>query len=418
MRRECQLNDEVKEMRDFSKYYFEIEKNYGKKTAEATESFYSIYTDRIYEWLAGLWDKNVGGFYYSNSARDNEPYFPDIESTSQAFNFLHSEGIVDRFDGFPKAMKDKAVKFIAFCQDPEDGYFYHEGWGKNISTSRRTRDMGKGLSVISGFGGSPLYPTAYERISEAAAKGTTEAENTTVPEHLRSKEALKKYMDELDLNGLKTPGASYGCGSRIGQQFAEIKAAGLGDFCIDYLNSKQYENGLWEKDITYGSTNGLMKISGAYRTMKRELPHVENAFNAAIEIALLDSKVGGLVDVYNPPFIMLNLFELMEALGQNDIMERCKKRLAEKASELLEIARKKVLLFSEPDGAFSYCIGHPAVYSQGQPVCVPNLPESDVNANSLAQGARTMTLKALGIANAPLFGEADAKKFFELAGEA
>ena len=405
-------------MRNFSDYYLGIEKSHGKKTADAVESFYSIYTDKIYEWLAGLWDGEVGGFYYSVSARDNEPYFPDIESTSQAFNFLHSEGIVDRFDAFPTKMKDKAVKFIACCQDPEDGYFYHEGWGKNISTSRRTRDMGKGLSVIKGFGGSPLYPTAYERISAAAKEGTTEAENTTVPEHLRSKEALKKYLDALDLNGLQTKGASYGCGSRIGQQFEEIKAAGLGDFCIDYLNSKQYENGLWEKEIHYGSTNGLMKISGAYCSMKRELPHVENAFNAAIEVALLDTKVSGLVDVYNPPFIMLNLFSLMKSLGQKDIMERCRKRLLEKAPEMLEIARKKVLLFSEPDGSFSYCIGYPAPTSQGQPVCIPYLPESDVNANSLAQGARTMMLTALGIANSPLFNSEDAKKFFELCGEA
>lgn len=405
-------------MRDFSDFYLGIEKSHGKRTAEATEHFYSIYSDRIYEWLAGLWDKETGGFYYSNSARDNDPYFPDIESTSQAFNFLHSEGIVDRFDGFPAAMKDKAVKFIALCQDPEDGYFYHKGWGKNISTSRRTRDMSKGLSVISGFGGSPLYPTAYERISTAAQTGTANAQNTTVPEHLRSKEALQKYLDELDLNGLTTKGASYRCGSLIGQQFAEIKAAGLGDFCIDYLNAKQYENGLWENELTYNSANGLMKLSGAYCAMKRELPHIEEAFHAALEIAILDTQVSGLVDVYNPPFIMLNLFSLMEALGQNDVLERCQKHLLEKAPEMLESARKKVLLFSEPDGAFSYCIGHPAPYSQGQPVCVPNLPESDVNANSLAQGARTMTLKALGIVNAPLFGKADAKRFFERCGEA
>ena len=405
-------------MRDFTEFYLEIEKSHGKKIAEATESFYSIYTDRIYEWLAGLWDKEVGGFYYSNSARDNEPYFPDIESTSQAFNFLHSEGIVDRFDGFPTKMKDKAVKFIAFCQDPEDGYFYHKGWGKNISTSRRTRDMGKGLAVIRGFGASPLYPTAYERLEAASAAGTTEAENTTVPEHLRSEAALKKYLDELDLNGLKTKGASYGCGSRIGQQFAEIKAAGLGDFCIDYLNSKQYENGLWEKELSYGSINGLMKISGAYCAMSRELPHIENAFNAALDIAVLDTRIDGLVSVYNPPFIMLNLFDIMTKLGQKDIMQRCKKRLLEKAPEMLEIAKKKVMLFAEPDGAFSYCIGHPSQTSQGQPVCIPGLPESDVNANSLAQGARTMTLTALGIKSAKLFNENDSKRFFELCGEA
>ena len=60
-------------MRDFSEFYLGIEKSHGKKTAEAVESFYAIYTDRIYEWLAGLWDQEVGGFYYSNSARDYVP---------------------------------------------------------------------------------------------------------------------------------------------------------------------------------------------------------------------------------------------------------------------------------------------------------------------------------------------------------
>ena len=404
-------------MRDFGKYYIELEEKHGRATREAAEDFYSIYTDRIYEWMAGLWDGEVGGFYYSNSARDNEPFFPDIESTDQAFGYLHSEGIVDTPDGFPTKMKDKAVKFIASCQDPEDGYFYHKGWGKNINTSRRTRDMSKGLNRIQCFGGRALYPTAYERIAAAAKAGTTEEQNTTVPEHLRSEAALKKYLDELDLNGLNTKGASYGCGSRIGQQFAEIKAAGLGDFCIDYLNSKQYDNGLWEREIDYGSINGLMKISGAYRSMKRELPHIEAAFNAAIDIALLDTPIGSLVSVYNPPFIMLNLFELMEVLGQNDIMERCKKRLADCAADIIRVSKKKTELFAEPDGSFSYCVGHPAVCSQGQPVCVPNLPESDVNATCLARGARTMTFTALGIANMPMYGKEDSEKFFEICGE-
>ena len=49
-------------MRDFSKYYLDIKTNFGAATAEAAESFYSIYTDRIYEWLASLWDGEVGGF--------------------------------------------------------------------------------------------------------------------------------------------------------------------------------------------------------------------------------------------------------------------------------------------------------------------------------------------------------------------
>jgi hypothetical protein len=51
-------------------------------------------------------------------------------------------------------------------------------------------------------------------------------------------------------------------------------------------------------------------------------------------------------------------------------------------------------------------------------VCIKGLPESDVNSNALAQGSRTMTLKALDIPSMPIFDEADTKLFFELAGEA
>ena len=80
-------------MRDLSRYYKEIEESHGKATAEATEYLYSLYTDGIYKWLAGIWDGKVGGFYYSVSARDNEfvevkgnkiQLLPDIESTEQA----------------------------------------------------------------------------------------------------------------------------------------------------------------------------------------------------------------------------------------------------------------------------------------------------------------------------------------------
>ena len=84
-------------MRDLSKYYLEIEKERGKATAEAVEHLYSLYTDGIYKWLAGIWDKDIGGFYFSRSAKDNEYVeykgerlllLPDIESTSQAFGAL------------------------------------------------------------------------------------------------------------------------------------------------------------------------------------------------------------------------------------------------------------------------------------------------------------------------------------------
>ena len=410
-------------MRNLDSFYKGIEEKFNKDTAAAAREFMSLYDDGIYKWLGSLWDKEIGGFYYSVSARDNEfvmidgkpvALLPDIESTDQAFGSLVTDGIVSRMADFPTKMKDKAVKFITSCQDPEDGYFYHKQWGRNINTSRRARDMGKGMSCVRAFGGRSLYPTAIEKIEAAAKAGATESENSTVPEHLRSKEAFVSYLESLDINGKDR---SYWVGHTIGQQISEINAAGLTDVCYEFLNSTQKANGLWEDELTYTSSNGLMKISCAYGALNRPFPRVVEAFDASMDIACLDQPIDGITSVYNPPFTMLNLYGSVNAFYDQSVKDECQKRLVQKAALMLRRSMEKVAPFKEPDGSFSYCKGSPASYSQGMPVCIPGLPESDVNANALAQGARTMTFGALGIENTPLFDENDAKIFFEIAGE-
>ena len=61
----------------------------GEAFVEAMKDYYSIYTDGFLSWLGALFDPKTGGFYYSNSARDNECaeyrgeicyFLPDIES--------------------------------------------------------------------------------------------------------------------------------------------------------------------------------------------------------------------------------------------------------------------------------------------------------------------------------------------------
>ena len=56
-------------------------------------------------------------------------------------------------------------------------------------------------------------------------------------------------------------------------------------------------------------------------------------------------------------------------------------------------------------------------WSQGKPVCVNGSYESDVNANSLANGSRVRPLLILGITPPALFDERDAKLFYEMCGE-
>lgn len=410
-------------MKNLDKHYREIEEKYGRAAAEAAEELYSHYDDGIYKWLAGLWDKEIGGFYYSESARDNEfvevkgnkiALLPDIESTEQALYALNGDGIVKSMADYPTEMKKKVIAFITGCQDPEDGYFYHKQWGKNIGTSRRARDMNKGMAIVKEFGGEAKYPTAIERIAELSKNEEAAKESNMIPEHLRSKSAFIDYLESLGINN-----DSYSVGHRIGAQVPEIRAAGLDDIAYKFLNSTQFDNGLWQPELSYRASNGLMKISCAYRGLGRPIPNIEKAFGAAVEIACNDtlSMSDGITCVYNPPFTMLNLFKTMEDVGDKEGYEIAKRILKEKCAELLSKTAKKISVYKEPDGSFSYCQGYPAVTSQGMHVCIPHLPESDVNANALARGSRTMTLRALDIEPSPIFDEKDSEIFFSIIGE-
>lgn len=275
--------------------------------------------------------------------------------------------------------------------------------------------MSKGVDLMTGLGARPLYPTAIERISNSVKDGGEDKGNSVIPEHLRSREAFLSYLESLNINGV---GKSYAVGHAIASLIPEIKAAGLAEDCYEFLNFTAKSNGVWEDEVNNVSANGLMKISCAYSALGKKMPFMLNSFSAAVDIAC-NAKItekDGITTVYNPPFVMLNLFSTMKATSDGENYALCKKMIVEKAPELLTKTADNVKLYKEPDGSFSYGIGHTSYTSQGQPVCLPGIPESDVNANSLAQGARERTLIALDIPLSPLFDEKDTKLFFELCG--
>ena len=52
----------------------------GEDGADALRYLYEMYNEGMYLWIAGLWEPEIGGFYFSNSARDHEGFLPDLES--------------------------------------------------------------------------------------------------------------------------------------------------------------------------------------------------------------------------------------------------------------------------------------------------------------------------------------------------
>ena len=94
------------------------------------------------EWFANLWDNENGGFYFSNSARDNEPFRPDLESTYQLINMLISSGAsggLNKNKFFPNEMKIKLVNFVKGMQSADNGYFLHPQWSQDVNALQGDR---------------------------------------------------------------------------------------------------------------------------------------------------------------------------------------------------------------------------------------------------------------------------------------
>ena len=63
----------------------------GEAAVDEVRKIYSMFDERMLIWYAGLWEPEIGGFYFSNSARDHEGFLPDLESTYQAVSFIATQ---------------------------------------------------------------------------------------------------------------------------------------------------------------------------------------------------------------------------------------------------------------------------------------------------------------------------------------
>ncbi len=382
----------------------------GRETVKAMKEHYELYTDRLYLWLAGLYDGQVGGWYYSNSGRDNEPFLPDIESTEQATNLILGSGLIESTNDLPEAMREKIIAFTKSLLDPEDGYIYHPQWGKDINDSRRGRDLFWAIQLTQQYGFTLPYPTALDRLSMTER---TESEESVLAEHLRSPEALIKYLDRLDWQG-----DAYYAGNMVVAQATQIVAAGLTDTAVKHLNEKQNpETGLWGERQGYYAINALLKISSAYTTFKSVFPNAMKAARSAIDCLTSDEKCLTCCYHYNAWYSLTNIRELLNKYGGEDgkrEAEEILRELIRTAPETIRATRKKVSDFAKPDGGFSYLPHCSTGFSQKMPVSIHQTVESDVNASVISStGITRNVFTALGLGDyfVPMFDSSDREKF-------
>ncbi len=400
----------------------------GKGTVNALKKLYSLYSDKVYLWMADLWDPVTGGFYYSNSGRNTVGFAPDIESTMQVLNFIRYSGMNGDLNTLPESMKKSIIEFIKSCQSAEDGYFYHPQWAdKEITDERRGRDQSWSLEILKIFGEKPLYTTGgvegsigapgvspTSHLTSRFTRGYSAEMSRVVAtaatlDHLKSEEAFREYLDSQNWAD------AYVTGNRLAAQVTSIKAAGLLDFCIEYLNGKQKDNGMWDDQTGDYATNGFLKIGAIYETAGAAIPRAKEASEFLLNVITSPDEPGTVCWVYNV-WYALNIITkgLYSAGGEENIKlaDSIIDDLRKNAPKYIEIAAEKYAIFAKQDGSFSFNPRQSAALSQGMPVAVKYKNEGDVNGTYLSSiGLIGRIFDALRYERVEPYTENDYKKF-------
>lgn len=432
---------------------------YGADLAVAMQSLYACYDDNIVDWFANLYDPEIGGFYYSNSARNYFDFLPDVESTKQALGFLVSSGMTKSYNGsssyagvISDEMKAEIVGFVRGLQH-ENGYFYHPQWGRELTDSRlsrRGRDLTWSTEILKELGASPIYDTpngikgdgivSTSGLTSSLRSGAVSSVSKIVmtadyvPEHLLNKKNFEDY-----LAGLKIKTDSYTVGNELSSQISQIKhrdtqLAGAGyslvDILITWLNDNQNpETGTWdylkpgdEGYAVYRGMDGLFKILNIYQAVGEELPYAKEALESVKYCIDVDTEANIVCDVYNTWYTIdmifdnLNKYSSDREAGRALAAEELEKLRAE-APALVRASTQKILKFMQPDGGFDFDDGS-SYTSQGVPVNLPGVVESDVNATVICtSGLVGHIYAALDISSgktAPIFASADMQRFLDI----
>ncbi len=384
----------------------------GEDFVSALRELYSLYTEDMYLWLARLYCPTAGGFYYSNSARDNDWFQPDIESTRQAVNILKHEKIIEKPTDLPEEMQEQMRRFLLERFDAEDGYFYHPHWGKNIIDSRRGRDLMWSSSLCRELGIKLPAPTAIERL-KAMAENKNDDAVKELPDYLKSKDAFLNYLESYDWEK-----SAYASGNNLVAQANQVVAAGLAPVAIDFLNSIQNkETGFWGCEEGYFAINGYLKITSFYVEAKAQINHAYNAAMSTMDLLTSDNDCLTATFQYNTWFALGNLQHLFRTIGgkENDeLAETIAKGLIKRAPEAIRATAKKALDFRKPDGSFSYNKRESSYVSQAAHVAVKGTNEGDVNATILLSSETIDKIfRALELSDfvIPLFGKEHLNKF-------
>ena len=364
--------------------------------------------EALVRWGAGLYDKESGGFYYSGSARDNEQFKPDIESTSQMISLLSSLGLFKYSDGderFPAWFKDGLINYFRVRQDEETGFFFDIQFGKAVNESKKGRNLGQATARLRELGSSPLYLTPSERLLLDCEK-----KNDVLPEHYASLDKYRAWLDDFEWDS-DDGHKQYFAANMLAASSESIKAAGYLNYTRDYITDIQNkETGLWGKKCDSMAMNAAMKISFLYDS-EYKYPNVERMISSIGKIVESEEPYS-VSTLWNPLVLVRNVIR-----WYGDIPKELEEKINECKLPLIKTCIDRIERFKKPDGGFSYYPNQSCRTSQGVVVSLGLDDESDVNGTMLSTASMRDTMRIIvGGAGKPLIPQYNSL-FFNLIGK-
>ena len=382
---------------------------------ETVGNFYREFYDpeKLIRWWAGLYDPELGGFYYANSAREVDGYLPDMESTYQILWRL-SDFIPDLPAFLGPEITAKIVRFFQTKQDPSDGYFYHPQWTREVSRKnvmRYTRDQDWAIFVLGWLGSKPLYPTAIDR----AARDSGEARSYAGWEPNAA--SVTAYLDRLFSETSCEHWAN-----RIETQAMTFKAEGMLDTILDHLDrTVNPAYGLWVKgydgasdtyfnmknapETPYGLFTNAYKIAKTYNIGGRRFPYPEKTVANAIKAILSRDPGARITYIFNPWATLGNVRENIVRFGAPEEIAAYDALIRSNIVEMVDALGCSLGKYRCPDGSYSYLQRGSKETIYDTPVSL-GAKEGDVNGNNLALLCATHICTAIGLPDTiPIFGE-------------
>lgn len=348
--------------------------------SDALAAYKGLITRDTLDWVADMYDGVSGGFYFSQSAKENpDKYAPTIECINWAKDGLRGCGIVTgQSASIPDVIRKKFTAFIKDRQG-DDNFFYDYYAPENrlyteASDLKKGRDLAAAKSVLEICGS----------LSEVILPDASPATMSLMSGDLASKSITDIQSEQEFLNWLsvKHPFTQnpYQDGSTLAANRSYIVSRGWESAMISYLVEKQSADGLWgdareEEWAKNNRINAALKNCAWFQKGGTAYPK----FSEALESVLYA------FENYEMPASLCESWNRLELIrcarmSQESISTEAQNKIDQNLLSMLKACLLEIKNFKMADGGYSMYKGGGTGLSMDFPVCEAGKAESDMNA--------------------------------------